>query len=156
LIPIYFCTNFIIPNSSPQILQIINDVDINFKISYAEHVEGSEGPDMKYKFLFDLSNIVSRAFSGPSEQAPTPTKKKTADSIQTSPQSRSSNISNAKDISSKVEAEWNPWTTISLDFEVNQIYLEIFTDDGSGDKALDASSLSRFSLNQTKVGYKMK
>ncbi|CAG8450182.1 1456_t:CDS:10 [Cetraspora pellucida] len=165
-------SNFIIPNSSPQILQIINDVDINFKISYAEHVEGSEGPDMKiignmsdvrmnlterqYKFLFDLSNIVSRAFSGPSEQAPTPTKKKTVDSIQTYPQSRSSIISNAKDIPSKVEVEGNPWTTISLDFEVNQIYLEIFTDDGSGDKALDASSLSRFSLNQTKVGYKMK
>ncbi|CAG8536787.1 2817_t:CDS:10, partial [Racocetra persica] len=165
-------SNFMTPNSSsPQILQIINDVDISFKISYAEHTVGSEGPDMKiignmsdvrmnlterqYKFLYDLSNSVSRAFSSSSEQPPTPARNKTIDPIQTLP-SKPSNISTTKEISSKVEVEGNSWTTISLDFEVNQIYLEIFTDDGSEEKALDSTSLSRFSLNQTKVEYKMK
>ncbi|CAG8559398.1 1542_t:CDS:10, partial [Racocetra fulgida] len=165
-------SNFMTPNSSTaQVLQIINDVDINFKMSYAEHTVGSEGPDTKiignmsdvrmnlterqYKFLYELSNSVSRAFSGSSEQPPTPARNQTIDSIQTPP-SKPSNTSTTKEISSKVEVEGNSWTTISLDFEVNQIYLEIFTDDGSEEKALDATSLSRFSLNQTKVEYRMK
>ncbi|CAG8448137.1 4681_t:CDS:10 [Diversispora eburnea] len=34
-------------NESPQILQIIDDVDINFNISYSEHIEDSDRPDME-------------------------------------------------------------------------------------------------------------
>ncbi|CAG8552629.1 14898_t:CDS:10 [Dentiscutata erythropus] len=164
-------SNFMIPNiSSPQILQIINDVDINFKISYSEHVEGSEGPDMKiigemsdvkmnltekqYKFLFDLSNTVSRAFSSPEEQAPISPQRRITDPTQIPPQSKTPNTS--KDNSSKIEeGEVNPWVTVGLVFEVNQIYLEIFTDDGSQERILGETSLSRFSLNQTKIEYKM-
>ncbi|KAF0534769.1 vacuolar protein sorting-associated protein 13 [Gigaspora margarita] len=164
-------SNFTIPKTtSPQIHQIINDVDINFNISYADHVEGSGGPDMtiigkmsdvkmnltekQYKFLFDLSNSVSRAFSSPDEQAPTSPNNKITDSTQAPPQSKTPNTPIVVDNSSKIEGE-GKWVTIGLVFEVNQIYLEIFTDDGSQERILDETSLSRFSLNQTKVEYKM-
>jgi vacuolar protein sorting-associated protein 13A/C len=52
-------SEFVFPDGMKQVLQIIDDVDINFKVSYSEHIKGSVRPDMevrkKYTFILILS-----------------------------------------------------------------------------------------------------
>ncbi|CAI2166885.1 9593_t:CDS:10 [Funneliformis geosporum] len=159
-------SEFAFSDKKKQVLQIIDDVDINFRISYSEHVEGSDRPDMEidgrmsdvkmsltekqYKYLFDLSNTIPRAF-GTGES----TDKNTSGSP-TSP-SQHSKKSGAIETSSsqKDDAEVLPWTTIDFKFIVNQIYLEIFSGDGFQAKKLSDTSLSKFCLNETKIKYSM-
>ncbi|CAG8475084.1 9038_t:CDS:10, partial [Acaulospora morrowiae] len=157
-------SNFYFPdNNSPQILQIIDDVDIDVNVSYSDHVEGSTRPDMEivakmsdvkmnltekqYKFLFELSNTVPRAFRSSTDQTPS-TKNSTSDAT-SSPKDLTTTFSSS-DVSSK------GWTTVDVVFKVDQIYLEIFSGDGSQANSLNETSLSKFSLNQTDVKYKMK
>ncbi|CAG8543869.1 1688_t:CDS:10, partial [Acaulospora colombiana] len=145
----------------PQTLLIIDDVDIDVSISYSEHIEGSTRPDMEivgkmsdvrmnltekqYKFLFDLSNTVPRAFSSTTDQT-------SSEIISTSDIPLSSEdktkIPTGSDVPSKGRS------TVDFVFKVNQIYLEIFSGDGFQAESLSETSLSKFSLNQTDVKYK--
>nr|CAG8504476.1 8535_t:CDS:10 [Entrophospora candida]CAG8514013.1 6898_t:CDS:10 [Entrophospora candida] len=160
-------SNFEFHNGFTQSLQIIDDVDINFKISYAEHVKGSTRPDMEvigemsnvnmsltqkqYKFLLDLSNSVTTAFSGNGSKSP----KKEFDSPDTtsSPSTYPKSLQNI-DSPAKEENE-KPWISVDLAFKVKQINLEIFSGDGSQVKELGESSLSKFSLNETNIKFQM-
>ncbi|CAG8609296.1 9150_t:CDS:10, partial [Funneliformis caledonium] len=159
-------SEFVFSDEKKQVLQIIDDVDINFRISYSEHVEGSTRPDMEidgrmsdvkmsltekqYKYLFDLSNTIPRAF-GTSES----TDKNTSGSP-TSPSQHPRNSGATETSSSQKDDEVvQTWTTIDLKFIVNQIYLEIFSGDGFQAKTLSDTSLSKFCLNETKIKYSM-
>src|SRR5215216_5197201 len=106
--------------------------------------------EKQYKYLFDLSNTIPRAF-GTGES----TDKNTSGSP-TSP-SQHPKKSGAIETSSsqKDDAEVRPWTTIDFKFIVNQIYLEIFSGDGFQAKTLSDTSLSKFCLNETKIKYSM-
>jgi vacuolar protein sorting-associated protein 13A/C len=106
--------------------------------------------EKQYKYLFDLSNTIPRAFS---------TSQSTDSSPSGSPASQTQRPkdSNSTETSSSQNDETGvkPWTTIDLIFNVNQIYLEIFSGDGSQKESLPDTSLSKFCLNETKVKYKM-
>ncbi|CAG8516340.1 7059_t:CDS:10 [Ambispora leptoticha] len=138
-----------------QELQIIKNVDINFKISSCEHVEGSSRPDMEiigkmsdvrmnltekqYKSLMDLSNSFetqsSSQLSYSMPYSPTHMPKQTP--------------------APKPQDNENVWTSIDLTFDVHQIYLEIFEGDVSQAQTLAEKSLSVFSLNKTGLKLKM-
>ncbi|EXX73461.1 Vps13p [Rhizophagus irregularis DAOM 197198w] len=159
-------SEFVLPDGKNQTLQIIDDVDINFKISYSEHVKGSVRPDMEiigtmsdvkmsltekqYKYLFDLSNTIPRAFSSIES-----TNESTSNSLTSPSQYSKDSSASGTSSSQKDEEVVEPWTTIDLIFDVNQIYLEIFSRDDSQTKSLSDTSLSKFCLNKTKVKYKM-
>ncbi|GES89872.1 vacuolar protein sorting-associated protein vps13 [Rhizophagus clarus] len=159
-------SEFVFPDGMKQVLQIIDDVDINFKISYSEHIKGSVRPDMEivgemsdvkmsltekqYKYLFDLSNTIPQAFSTVES-----TNENTSNSLTSPSQYPKNSSASGTSPSQKDEEVVEPWTTIDLKFDVNQIYLEIFSGDGSQTKSLSDTSLSKFCLNKTKVKYKM-
>jgi vacuolar protein sorting-associated protein 13A/C len=106
--------------------------------------------EKQYKYLFDLSNTIPRAFSTIES-----TNESTSSSLTSPSQFPRSSSTPETSSSQKDEDEVEPWTTIDLIFNVNQIYLEIFSGDGSQTKSLSDTSLSKFCLNKTKVKYKM-
>ncbi|CAG8555201.1 10349_t:CDS:10 [Paraglomus brasilianum] len=156
-------SNFFSDSGNEQELQIIDDVDIAFKVQYSQHVEGSNRPDMEitghmsdvkmkltekqYKVLFELSNSFARAFSGGEA---------VEDSNRPSISARDGTVESMPVPSSPVVVPLtvaapsdNPEPKLSVTFNVNQIYLEIFNSDESQADSSDRKSLSKFSLNKT-------
>src|SRR5687767_5075237 len=95
----------------------------------------------QYKFLLDLSNSVTRAFSG--NDSKSPKKEFNSPDTASSPSTYPKSLQNI-DSPAKEETE-NPWISVDLAFKVKQINLEIFSGDGSQVKELSESSLSKFS-----------
>jgi vacuolar protein sorting-associated protein 13A/C len=50
---IRFTSEFVFPDGNKQVLQIIDEIDINFNIAYSEHIEGSVRPDTEVRKYFD-------------------------------------------------------------------------------------------------------
>ena len=102
--------------------------------------------EKQYKYLFVLSNTIPRAFESTNDISGSPT----------SPSQYPINPGAAETSSSHKDDEVvTAWTTIDLKFNVEKVYLEIFSGDGSQAKKLSDTSLSKFCLNETKVKYKM-
>lgn len=161
-------------------LEMIDKVDLDFKVTYADHQDEVPRPDLQVhgkmspinlklaqtqlKFLMELSKTVPNAFSTDPELVGE------EQVLEKLPQS---SVENAKDLTAnesqeektvelstdqKPELVSSPenWTKLDFNFEVKKIGLELVLareDEPIGD--LEAASLSKFSLNETSIKLRM-
>lgn len=160
-------------------LEIIDKVDIDFTVTYAEHKRGSSRPDLQIngntspinlriaqtqlRFLMELSKSVPNAFGTEPDQdevdildelpeaAAEPAKK----AVVTQPTKARREAEKAyHPVNQRPELESgdDAWTKIDFHFKVKKIGLEmILAKDHEPVGDLEASSLSRFALNDTEV-----
>jgi vacuolar protein sorting-associated protein 13A/C len=158
-------------------LELIDKVDLGFQMTYADHQPGLKRPDMEIegsmtdfnlritqiqlKFLLELAKSVPAAFAVDSEgngqeaveDVPESTLKKAKT---TRPKEESSNDNKLVDLGPELGIDSDSWTKLDLAFHVHTIGLELILaqeDEPVGD--LEASSLSKFSLDATKVKVRM-
>jgi vacuolar protein sorting-associated protein 13A/C len=159
-------------------LELIDKVDLGFQMTYADHQPGLKRPDMEIegsmtdfnlritqsqlKFLLELAKSVPAAFSVDPEEneqeavedVPKSTLKK-AKAIQPK-REEPSNDNALVDLGPELGVDSESWTKLDLAFHVHTIGLELILakeDEPVGD--LDAASLSKFSLDDTKVKLRM-
>ena len=169
------------PESKSEELELIDKVDIDFKVTYAEHKAGYKRPDLEVegsmsninlritreqlKFILDLSRSIPAAFAtDPSEAVEEEVEEELPDSTvkpakaltngehDEQPQSAVSNADPGSNASTTDET----WTKVDLIFKVGAIGLELINGrhtEPIGD--LLAASLSKFSLNETSVKLRM-
>ncbi|CAG8982131.1 hypothetical protein HYALB_00003223 [Hymenoscyphus albidus] len=170
-------SDFYFDGDKSEELELIDKVDLAFKIIYAEHVDGSKRPELEIdgsmtdlnlrltqlqlKFLLELSRSVPAAFASDpvndeksaSDEVPASTLQK----ARTLPSEDSSGSSEALvDLGPELGAPAKSWTKLDSAFHLHTIGLELIMakeDEPVGD--LDASSLSKFSLDDTKVKLRM-
>ncbi|EKD14034.1 uncharacterized protein L3040_007960 [Drepanopeziza brunnea f. sp. 'multigermtubi'] len=161
-------------------LELIDKVDIGFQITYAEHVEGIKRPDTEIegsmtdfnlhitqnqlKFLLELARSVPAAFAidadedeqSAIEDVPKATLKK-AKSIEPRANDGSQESENLlASLGPELGVDSRSWTQLDLAFHVHTIGLElILAKDDEPVRDLEASSLSKFSLDDTKVKLRM-
>ncbi|KAG9239707.1 putative vacuolar protein sorting-associated protein 13 [Amylocarpus encephaloides] len=171
-------SDFYFSDDKSEELELIDKVDIGFKMIYAEHTSGSKRPDMEIegsmtdfnlritqyqlKFLLELSKSVPAAFASDSEASDTDAAKdvpsstlKKAKTI-TDKESDDSSEDNLVDLGPELGPDSKSWTKLDLAFRLHKIGLELISakeDEPVGD--LDASSLSKFSLDDTKIKLRM-
>jgi vacuolar protein sorting-associated protein 13A/C len=158
-------------------LEIIDSVDLGFNITYAEHTEGTKRPeteiegilsDIKLRLtqyqlrtLLDISKSVPAAFAGEGddsdEEAARMVDEGTLQRARAAPGAGDDrNDQSLIDLKPELSSLQNSWTKLDLVFRVNTIGLELIMaeeDEPVGDLA--ASSLSHFSLNETKFKTRM-
>ncbi|KAL4808325.1 hypothetical protein BDV18DRAFT_98367 [Aspergillus unguis] len=155
-------------------LEMIQKVNLDFSICYLEHQPDNPRPDMEIegtmspinlrvsqkqlKFLLDISRTAPNAFVTDSEQQeieamealPTLTEQSEAQSIVS--QSASQQTATAADPNGKQET----WVRLDMIFKAENVGLElILGKDDTPIGSLDDSSLSKFSLNDTRVKLRM-
>ncbi|EHL03290.1 putative Vacuolar protein sorting-associated protein 13 [Glarea lozoyensis 74030] len=170
-------SDFYFDNDKSEELELIDKVDLGFTMTYAEHSPGSKRPDMEIegsmtdfnlrvtqsqlKFLLELSRSVPAAFAADpdssqkdvTEDIPSSTLKK-AKTITDDDSEESSNA--LVDLGPELGVDSKSWTKLDLAFQLHKIGLELILakdDEPIGD--LDASSLAKFSLDDTKVKLRM-
>ena len=173
-------SDFNFANDQSEELELIDKVDLDFQITYAEHTEGVKRPDMEIegnmtdfalritqtqlKFLLELAKSVPAAFSvDPDEdeqqiieEVSKDTGKK-AKAIVPKPSKKQGDKDNPLiDLSPELGVDSSSWTKLDLAFHVHTIGLELILakeDEPVGN--LEAASLSKFSLDDTKVKLRM-
>lgn len=161
-------------------LELIDKVDLGFLITYAEHVEGIKRPDTEIegnmtdfnlritqnqlKFLLELAKSVPAAFAVDADEdeqsaiddVPKATFQK-AKSIEPEAKEGSNESNNTiVNLGPELGVDSKSWTKLDLAFHVHTIGLELILakdDEPVGD--LEPSSLSKFSLDDTKVKLRM-
>lgn len=158
-------------------LELIDKVDLGFLVTYAEHSDGALRPDleveghmsdfnlritqMQLKFLLELAKSVPGAFMVDSdgteqqivEEVPSPMTKK-AKAITPKPSNENNN--ELIDLGPELGSNSQSWTKLDLAFHVSTIGLELILakeNEPVGD--LEAASLSKFSMDDTKVKLRM-
>ncbi|CZT04223.1 related to vacuolar protein sorting-associated protein VPS13 [Rhynchosporium graminicola] len=163
-------------------LELIDKVDLGFQITYAEHVEGVKRPDTEIegnmtdfnlritqtqlKFLLELAKSVPAAFAVDADeneqQAKDEVPKSSLKNAKTIENKSGLSIEEANgkdelvDLGPELGADSKSWTNLDLAFHVHTIGLELILakdDEPVGD--LESSSLSKFSLDDTKVKLRM-
>ncbi|AEO58474.1 hypothetical protein MYCTH_2305828 [Thermothelomyces thermophilus ATCC 42464] len=158
-------------------LELIDHVDLGFKITYAEHKDGVMRPDLEVqgsmtdfnlritpyqlRSLLEISQSVPAAFSGDVEQHTADAERDvggaTLERARTTPGYGGGNTNEQLiDMNPELETHGEAWTKLDLVFTVNEIGLELINaseDSPVGD--LDAASLSKFSLNSTRLKTRM-
>ncbi|KAH7346737.1 putative vacuolar protein sorting-associated protein 13 [Rhexocercosporidium sp. MPI-PUGE-AT-0058] len=163
-------------------LELIDKVDLGFQVTYAEHVEGVKRPDMEIegnmtdfnlritqtqlKFLLELAKSVPAAFvvdadeneQQAMEDVPMATlkKAKTIEAKADSSSDQTNGNNELIDLRPELGVDSTSWTKLDLAFHVHTIGLELILakeDEPVGD--LEASSLSKFSLDDTKMKLRM-
>ncbi|TAQ85401.1 hypothetical protein B7494_g6292 [Chlorociboria aeruginascens] len=163
-------------------LELIDKVDLGFQVTYAEHSEGLKRPDMEIegnmtdfnlritqnqlKFLLELARSVPAAFAvDPDEdeqqaieEIPKSTlkKAKTIDQGDSQDKYEDKKEDELVDLGPELGVGSDGWTRLDLAFHVHTVGLELILakdDEPLGD--LEASSLSKFSLDDTKVKLRM-
>ncbi|KAL1920744.1 uncharacterized protein VTP21DRAFT_11379 [Calcarisporiella thermophila] len=147
-----------------QILNIIEDVDVNFDIVYGEHVNGSNRPDIEingklseirmglteeqYIFLIELGNSVSSTFVV-ADQGESQRLSKSLD--------ENSQVAELPDFRTPQHLlDEGVWTKIDLVFNAPNITLELFSNVQSDrDQTLSKRGLCRLSLFKTDLKLKM-
>jgi vacuolar protein sorting-associated protein 13A/C len=170
-------SDFYFENDKSEELELIDKVDLGFTMTYAEHSSGSKRPDMEIdgsmtdftlrvtqlqlKFLLELSRSVPAAFAAD----PDGSQKDATEDVPQSTLKKAKTITNKNsDSSSEALVDLGPelgvnskgWTKLDLAFQLRKIGLELILakeDEPTGD--LDASSLAKFSLDDTKVKLRM-
>ncbi|KAL8692671.1 MAG: hypothetical protein Q9218_002344 [Villophora microphyllina] len=161
-------------------LEMIDKVDLDFKVSYVEHQPGLQRPDMQIegnmspinlcvaqtqmKFLMELSQTIPNAFAAEPEQdeneimdelpksTTEPAKEITSQSTK-----EEDTVSRPSHQGPKLKSDSNTWTKLDFIFKAQTVSLELILakeDAPVGDVA-DAS-LSKFALNDTNVKLRMK
>ena len=167
-------TNFHYEDGQSEELEMIEKVDLDFKIRNAEHQADLERPDTEiegtmspvhlrvsqtqFKFLMELSKTIPAAFAMENdstdeiaEELPNATTEPAKEIEATTKDQKSESSGQASDSGSK-----DVHTTLNLIFKAETIGLELILakeDEPTGDLA--AASLSRFSLNRTDVKLRM-
>ncbi|KAL2125638.1 hypothetical protein VTJ04DRAFT_2003 [Mycothermus thermophilus] len=157
-------------------LELIDHVDLGFKITYAEHKEGVQRPDLEIegsmtdfhlritpyqlKTLLEISRSVPAAFASDVGQhtaaAERDVDNATLQRARTMPTYAGVNKEPVVNMSPELGTPVKAWTKLDLVFKVNEIGLELISaseDAPVGD--LEAASLSRFSLNSSRVKTRM-
>ncbi|KAI9838258.1 MAG: hypothetical protein M1819_005525 [Sarea resinae] len=157
-------------------LELIDRVDLDFKIAYAEHKSGFERPDLEVegsmsninlritqtqlKFIIELSRALPAAFAidfGQDEDIMQELPSSTVEPAKAMNDGKSEEDSKAvANLGPELGTSSETWTQLDLVFKVDTMGLELIL--GEEDKPvgdLDAASLSKFSLNKTNVKLKM-
>jgi vacuolar protein sorting-associated protein 13A/C len=170
-------SDFHYPDNRSEELEMIDHVDLGFNITYAEHKHGAKRPETEIegsmsdfnlrltqyqvKSLLAISRSIPAAFAGEGgdgdEEAARAVDQDTLQRARTF----NSEIQSAKDqplvdLSPELSSLDKTWAKLDLVFQVNTIGLELIMageDKPVGDLA--SSSLSRFSLDETKVKTRM-
>ncbi|KAH7149038.1 hypothetical protein B0J13DRAFT_620943 [Dactylonectria estremocensis] len=158
-------------------LEMIDHVDLGFKITYAEHKNGAKRPDTEIegtmsdiklrltqyqlKFLMEISKSVPAAFAGEGgdgdEEAAKAVDEGTLQRARTiSSDNKGDGEKTLVDLGPELGSLGQTWAKLDLVFRINTIGLELImaeADEPVGDLA--QSSLSRFSLDDTRVKTRM-
>ncbi|KAJ9613902.1 Vacuolar protein sorting-associated protein 13 [Cladophialophora chaetospira] len=164
-------------NGDSQELEMIDKVDLDFKIRYLEHQSGLERPDLEiegsmspinlrvsqtqFKFLMELSKTIPAAFAMEDESeediaeelpASTTEKAKASDPDTTQPQEASKPTYQGPELGTGEEA----WTKLNLVFKAPMVSLElILAEEDQPIESLEAASVSKFAINETNVKLRM-
>ena len=162
-------------------LEMIDKVDLDFKVTSTEHQQDSKRPDMEVegrmspinlrvaqtelKFLLELSNTIPNAFGADPddqideevmEELPKSTvepAKKLTDKAVKEEKEPSSPTHQGPELKSSSET----WTKIDFAFDAPMIALElVLAKEGEPVGDIESASLSKFALNDTKVKLRMK
>ncbi|KFA74354.1 hypothetical protein S40288_06674 [Stachybotrys chartarum IBT 40288] len=170
-------SNFHYPDDRSEELEMIDKVDLGFNITYAEHRKGAKRPDTEVeasmsdfklkltqyqlRFLMEISKSVPSALAGDGdnddEEAARAVDEDTLRRAQSLPASSESNEDqHLVNLGPELGSVDEQWTKLDFVFKVDTIGLELIMapeDEAVGDVA--ACSLSRFSLDDTKVKTRM-
>lgn len=168
-------SDFHFPGFETEELELIDNVDLSFKLTYAEHITGVKRPDVEVEghmtdfnlritqtqlhFLLELAKSVPAAFQvdqGENEQqaikdVPKATRKKAGD-LALSGTKTIEEEGTLVDLGPELGVDSSIWTKLDLAFHVHTVGMELVfapEDEPVGD--LSAASLSKFSLDDTKV-----
>ncbi|RAK82781.1 membrane morphogenesis protein VPS13 [Aspergillus fijiensis CBS 313.89] len=156
-------------------LEMIQKVNLDFSICYLEHqhdnprpdieIEGSMSPinlrisQKQFKFLLDLSKTIPSAFATDSEQQELEALEALPPSVtESSREAESERIerSLSRERLSQEDVKHETWVRLDMVFKVDSVGLElILAADDAPVGRLEDSSLSKFSLNDTKVKLRM-
>jgi vacuolar protein sorting-associated protein 13A/C len=158
-------------------LELIDDLDLDFNITYAEHKAGAKRPDLEIegtmsdlnlritqyqmKFLLEISRAVPAVFSGESDQQTEEAERE----VDSATLQRARTISSDDvvgqdnqlvDLGPELGSHGEAWTKLDLVFKVQTIALELI--DAALDSPvgnMDNASLGRFSLDQSQLKSRM-
>ncbi|KAI1371765.1 vacuolar protein sorting-associated protein 13 [Hypoxylon crocopeplum] len=163
-------------NEQSEELEMIDHVDLGFNMTYAEHKEGWKRPDMEIEgsmtdinlrvtqyqlnFLLAISRSVPAAFATDAnargEEAERDVDEGTLRRAKTMSSTTSGGDGQLIDLSPELGSRDNIWTKLDLVFNLHKIGLELVNaHDGKPVGDMDASSLSRFSLDDSKLKTRM-
>lgn len=152
-------------------LQMIEQVDLDFDITHAEHRPGVKRPDTEVvgklsdvklkltpyqlKALLQISQSIPAAFSGDGEAQDQQAESEVdRDTLQKAKEASSPTADNEKafaDMNPELSSK-DSWTRLDLAFEVGTVGLELISaTEGQPVGDLEAASLSRFSLDDSQV-----
>ena len=173
-------SDFHYENEKSEELELLNKVDVGFKVTYLEHTKNAKRPDLEIRgsmsefnlrisqtqlnLLLELSKSVPAAFVVDADE----------DAVQASSELPNSTVESAKAVDKdaesssvenevgetslgpELESDAKDWTKMDFKFTVKTIGLELILakpDEPVGDLA--AASLSSFSLNESSVKLRM-
>ena len=173
-------SDFHFENDKHEELEMIDKVDLDFKVTSTEHRQGSKRPDMEVegkmspinlhvaqtqlKFLMELSKTVPNAFAADPEDQ---TEAQVMDELPKSTVEPAKRVGkNAVDEEQKstspthqapeLDSSLETWTKIDFVFDAPTVALELMlAKEGEPVGDLESASLSKFALNDTKVKLRM-
>lgn len=170
-------SDFYYPEEKHEELEMIDHVDLDFKLTYAEHKSGVKRPETEIegamsdfnlritqyqlKFLMEISKSVPAAFVGEGgdqeEEAAKAVDEGTLQRARTLPkEDNSGDEQTLVDLGPELSSVDQEWTKLDVVFSVNTIGLElVLAQEDEPIKDVKQSSLSRFSLDDTKVKARM-
>ncbi|KAI1770524.1 vacuolar protein sorting-associated protein 13 [Hypoxylon cercidicola] len=164
------------PSEQSEELEMIDHVDLGFNITYAEHKEGWKRPDMEVEgsmtdinlrltqyqlnFLLAISKSVPAAFATDAdargEEAERDVDEGTLRRAKTMSSTTSGGGGQLIDLSPELGSRENTWTKLDLVFNMHKIGLELINAQENAPVGnMDAASLSRFSLDDSRLKTRM-
>jgi vacuolar protein sorting-associated protein 13A/C len=160
-------------------LELIDDLDLDFNMTYAEHREGGKRPDLEVegtmsdlnlritqyqlKFLLEISRAVPGVFAGESDDEQIEEVEREVDNatLERARTISSDNVSTQDsqqlvDLRPELGSHGETWTKLDLVFKVQTVALELI--DAPADAPvgnMDEASLGRFSLDQSQLKTRM-
>ncbi|KAI0596932.1 vacuolar protein sorting-associated protein 13 [Biscogniauxia sp. FL1348] len=164
------------PEDESEELEMIDHVDLCFNITYAEHKEGWKRPDMEIEgsmtdinlritqyqlsYLLLISKSIPAAFATDAdargEEAERDVDEGTLRRAKTMSSTTTEGDNQLIDLSPELGSRENIWTKLDLVFNLHKIGLELINaPDNSPVRDVDNASLSRFSLDNSKLKTRM-
>lgn len=173
-------SEFYFEDGQKEELELLDQLDLGFDISYLEHRDDIKRPDLEvnsemsdinlkltqtqYKFLLELSRSIPAVFAGEPvdgddliHDLPTPDQS-VRDALDSDYETDKEDPTKAVDLHPELAVGPGTWTTLDLVFKVGRIGMELFeceADQPIGIENLQAASLSRAYLDNTNVKLRM-
>ncbi|KAK6371770.1 Vacuolar protein sorting-associated protein 13 [Exophiala oligosperma] len=170
-------TEFHYGDGQSQELEMIDQVDLDFKIRYLEHQAELERPDLEidgsmspinlrasqaqFKFLLELSKTIPAAFATENESEEDIAEELPAATADTAKAIRNEETPKEEGAVSTYQgpelgSSDETWTKLNFVFKAPTISLELFlAEEDQPTDNFDAASISKFSLNETNVKLRM-